>query len=123
MRAYCIERMEPIHCHVKMSIGEEAQFIKLNMEQRKNLYLIFKEAINNVAKYAHAQNLFVDIQLQNHQFTLTIKDDGVGFSTADSHTGNGLDNMDKRAKALKGILKILTDKNCGTKILLKFKIK
>ncbi len=122
MRAYCIERMEPIDCTVKINIDEQIHDLQLDMEQRKNLYLIFKEAINNVAKYAQAKNLFIAILVKNGLFYLEIKDDGVGFSAINNHSGNGLENMQKRAKSLLGNFKIVSEKKIGTTILLNFKI-
>ena len=49
------------------------------METRKIFYLIFKEAVNNTAKYANARNVWIDMWLHNNQVHFVIKDDGQGI--------------------------------------------
>ncbi len=122
MRAYAVERMEPINCAVKMEIDEQIQYIELNMEQRKNLYLIFKEAINNAAKYAACKNIFVEMIRHHNQIILKIVDDGIGFSFDKIKLGNGLENINKRAKDLKGEIKIESKENAGTTIYFRFSL-
>jgi signal transduction histidine kinase/ligand-binding sensor domain-containing protein len=128
MNAYAVERMEPLNCKVKMESEENISFVKLNMEQRKNVYLIFKEAINNTAKYAHCQNLFISLSVNNKEFNMKVVDDGKGFKTvttnnALSERGNGLQNMRKRAKELNGNISITSSPDNGTSIELKFQLK
>ncbi len=87
---------------------------KLNMEQRKAIYLVFKEAVNNVAKYASAKHLTVKLYTKNNQIILKISDDGIGFDTEQSTKGNGISNMQNRANELGGITSISSQKNVGT---------
>ena len=49
------------------------------MQTRKNFYLIFKEAINNAAKYAECKNVWIDISLEGKKLVMKIRDDGKGF--------------------------------------------
>lgn len=90
---------------------------KLSMEFRQNVYLIFKEAINNVVKHAGATRVQVDIQKDNVQFIMQIKDDGAGLKEKKFNNGHGLYNMQLRAGRLKAVLDIVSDK--GVIILLK----
>jgi len=83
--------------------------LNLPMEKRKNFYLIFKEAINNVLKYSNCRNLDMSIHLLHQQIELIVKDDGQGFDkeqlktlSARSMSGNGLNNMRRRAEEMKG---------------------
>ena len=99
----------------------------LQMESRKNFYLIFKEAVNNVVKYSCAKNLFVRIERRHQDVVLLVKDDGKGFSMAEaeekaknSMSGNGLRNMQVRAKEMKGDMTITSEPGKGTKIELIF---
>ena len=71
---------------------------KLRMEMRRNLYLIFKEAVNNVAKYSQAANAFVMIWNKENNLKMTIRDDGSGFEISTIKSGNGLLNMQQRAR-------------------------
>ena len=56
-----------------LQVDTELHYIKLGMETRKNFYLIFKEAVNNTAKYANARNVWIDMWLHNNQVHFVIK--------------------------------------------------
>jgi signal transduction histidine kinase/ligand-binding sensor domain-containing protein len=95
---------------------------RLSMDQRKKVYLFFKEAINNAAKYSCAKQVNVHISSLNDQIILTIEDNGNGFNLNNGNSGNGLANFRRRADELKGIFSIHSAINEGTKIQLSFKI-
>ncbi len=80
---------------------------RLPVDLRQNLYLIFKEAINNVAKHADATR--VEIQLENGDsvFKMAIHDDGHVLAETEKQTGHGLRNMKMRAQRIGGELEIL----------------
>jgi two-component system sensor histidine kinase UhpB len=82
--------------------------IKLSMAQRKNIYLIFKEAMNNAVKYSGTKKIDVKVIVKNKQLELLVKDYGSGFDTSLSGRGNGLDNMKNRTKELNGKLELIS---------------
>ncbi len=91
----------------------------LDIDQRKNNYLIFKEAMNNAAKYSNCTTVWVDDKIERQRLLLRIKDDGIGFDqTLRTHAlgGNGLFNMKKRAMDMKAILAIRSTVGEGTEI-------
>jgi streptogramin lyase len=95
----------------------------LEMDKRKNFYLIFKEAVNNVIKYSGASTLKVNINIQKNMLQLIVEDNGVGFNveaeiTAQSLSGNGLRNMKMRAKEMNGQLQIISSAGEGTTVQL-----
>jgi len=92
------------------------------MEQRKNVYLFFKETINNAAKYADAKKVSVSITQLGHCAELNIKDNGKGFDTTRQFSGNGMTTLRKRAAELKGDFSINSVLNEGTVVRLKFRI-
>jgi signal transduction histidine kinase len=103
--------------------------VNLSMDQRKNFYLVFKESVNNVLKYSEAKNLEVTIRLNNNKITFIAKDDGIGFDVsqmkihaAKSLSGNGLNNMKKRAAEMKGECHIGSTPMKGTSVVLKFPV-
>jgi signal transduction histidine kinase len=69
---------------------------------KQNLYLIFKEAVNNIVKHAQASRVQVVLSAARGEFAMTIKDDGKGVSINGSPKGNGLRNMRRRAEAIEG---------------------
>lgn len=69
---------------------------------KQNLYLIFKEAVNNIVKHAQASRVQVVLSAARGEFAMTIKDDGKGTPANGSPKGNGLRNMRRRAEAIEG---------------------
>ena len=75
---------------------------------RQNLYLIFKEAMNNIAKHAHATEVDVSLKNNNGLLSLIVKDNGKGFD--DGSHGHGLRNMKMRAARIGGTLEVVNDR-------------
>jgi ligand-binding sensor domain-containing protein/two-component sensor histidine kinase len=94
--------------------------IYLSSEQRRGLYLIFKEAVINIARHAECQNARLKISLNHQNLIAEIADDGGGLpkqSNGNSRGGHGLENMRKRAAEIGGQLEINSSEN-GTKLIL-----
>ncbi|RPD39548.1 histidine kinase [Chitinophaga barathri] len=110
-----------------LEAGQDVMQLNLEMTRRKNLYLIFKESVNNALKYADCVNLWVSIRLHQHELEMTVRDDGKGFDQATARTspslsGNGLRNMEMRAAEMKGTLITRSQPGEGTVIQLKFPV-
>ncbi len=93
----------------------------LSMEKRKNFYLVFKEAVNNAAKYSSCTELLVKLTQTHHQLSIVIIDNGSGFNADavmhnNSLTGNGLRNMRERAHAVQASFEIVSAIGTGTKV-------
>ena len=95
---------------------------KISIEERRNLYLIFKEAVNNLVKYSKATHVSISMTSENDQIKLVIKDDGVGFNTSQDMEGNGLKIMKRRADEMKSQFKLESSKGNGTYIELILKV-
>jgi signal transduction histidine kinase len=93
---------------------EDLEKVKLTMEQRKNIWLIFKEAVNNAVKYSGTEKIEVTAILQNKELKLAVKDFGKGFDSSLTKKGNGLDNMRHRARELNGDLNLSSAPGEGT---------
>ncbi len=89
----------------------------LNVEARKNVLLIIKEAINNIAKYSRALNAAITMHAENGTIILSVTDDGAGFNAETIRRGNGLTNMHNRAKYLEGTFTIASAAAAGTQII------
>ena len=103
-------------------ISDEVDHLNLSMEKRKNLYLIFKEAVNNAIKYSDTHKLDVNLSLKNNLFEMNIKDYGKGFDNSTCQRGNGLDNMINRAKEIHAIMEVNSVPGKGTHIKLQVKV-
>ena len=97
------------------------------MEIRRNFYLIFKEAVTNALKYAECSEVAVDITMHQEKIDLKISDNGKGFDPATvihthEHTlsGNGLRNMQMRAKEMGATLTLDAAPGKGTSVSLRF---
>ncbi|MEP6712217.1 MAG: histidine kinase, partial [Ferruginibacter sp.] len=119
MERFAYEICSSKNIEVNMQL-EDLEKTKLSMEQRKNIYLIFKEALNNAVKYSGTEKIEITSTLQNNQLTLQVKDFGKGFDSSIVKKGNGLDNMQHRAKELNGSVGVIAD--AGTMIELQLPV-
>ncbi|MGZ5287240.1 MAG: triple tyrosine motif-containing protein, partial [Flavisolibacter sp.] len=117
---------------LQFSFDQQLESLNLEMETRKNFYLIFKEAVNNVIKYADCSQLNVHITQEGQKIHMVINDNGKGFDLSKTSEGfkssdvygggNGLKNMQRRALEMKGILKMQSEPGNGTRLHLVFPI-
>jgi len=86
---------------------------------RHNIFLAFKESVNNVIKHAQAGEAHVHLRLTAHHFIVEIADNGKGFSSADEKQHrNGLRNMRKRMADIGGNFEIGPAPEKGTLVRL-----
>lgn len=97
--------------------------VKLPMQVRKNVYLICKEAINNAVKYSDAEKLEVVFEVRQKLLLVSVTDTGKGFLVEKETNGNGLLNMNSRAKEIKAKLTLLSTPNQGTTVHFTYKFK
>jgi ligand-binding sensor domain-containing protein/signal transduction histidine kinase len=88
--------------------------LKLSVGVRRDLLLIFKEAVNNAAKHSQCTKVWIDFELENSRLTLKIKDNGRGFADNLETDGQGLRSMKRRAESLGGQLTVDSKSEEGT---------
>ena len=96
---------------------------RLNMENRQHIYLIMKEAINNLVKYSECTRAEIDVKYRNNILAIEIRDNGIGFNEQSIRLGNGLISMRKRAEAISAVIDIRSSNVQGTTVFLQTKIK
>jgi signal transduction histidine kinase/streptogramin lyase len=97
----------------------------LNSTFRREFYLIFKEAVNNVVKHSGARNVDIKIGVDDGSLWMRVVDDGVGIGDSrgdDTQGGNGLISMRRRARQIGGELSIHGGKSGGTVVSLRVPI-
>ena len=100
----------------KVHISDSFRTSRLNLEQRRNLYLIFKESLNNAIKYSGCDIIQLFISQQGRHLKMVIQDNGKGFRETEIKKGNGLNNIYKRAKEIKGNATIESGNGKGTRV-------
>lgn len=86
---------------------------------RHNIFLAFKESVNNVVKHARAAEVKIRLRLNGNTFVLEVEDDGRGPSEAATKTGrNGLRNMRKRMEDVGGTFVLEPGAVRGTRVQL-----
>ncbi|MEQ9308696.1 MAG: two-component regulator propeller domain-containing protein [Balneolaceae bacterium] len=119
MQDYIINVLEPKNFRVVYDFGELKMDNKLPVPVKENLYLIFKEAVNNIAKYSNGDEVIVGMNSKNGEYEFKIHDNGTtGKGT--KKTGHGLRNMEMRAQRIGGLFNF-EDKN-GFTVTLKGKL-
>ncbi|MBC7777295.1 MAG: hypothetical protein H7246_17815 [Phycisphaerae bacterium] len=114
MKEYAAEMLESRDIRYKFSIDKKLLAQKLPLGLRKDLYLIFKEAINNLSKYSECQTAKIAIVLTQKQLVMVVADDGKGFDETTVRAGNGLANLRARAAKLGGQMEIISKIGVGT---------
>lgn len=93
----------------------------LELETKKHIYLVFKEAINNIVKHAHATEVDIEFKYHLRKLHISIADNGKGFDVDKIMKGNGLDSMHHRIKQLNGKIEFTQNIPKGT--IVKFELK
>ncbi|MEO1257555.1 MAG: two-component regulator propeller domain-containing protein [Bacteroidota bacterium] len=121
LRIYIVNFLNDNKIQVNVDLVEKAvPELELSSRQRRNIYLIIKEALHNIVKHASAQNVHVFIQLENSFLSIKIVDNGVGFEIADQQgNGDGLINMQSRTDLINGTLYVKSNPSSGTSVFLK----
>jgi signal transduction histidine kinase len=101
-----------------IDIQENIDEVRLPMEYRQHIYLILKESINNLVKYADASQAAIEVRFDHRHLTLSIRDNGRGFETANPSEGNGLSGMRHRASLMNARVSISSAPGAGTAIRL-----
>ena len=107
--------------------------VQLGANVRREVFLIFKESVNNVVKHSESSEVILDLAIEGDYLALDISDNGKGFNpalvkadtgylTSQSRGGNGLASMRRRARELGGKFEIITNIGQGTTMSLRLPI-
>ena len=131
VRQFASDVLEPQKIKLDFQVSSELEKVKLDPEQRRHLFLIFKEAINNIARHAQCNAVSLSITVAHNRMIAEIRDDGRGFQdvrpqqslTNGRAGGHGLGNMRSRAAQLGGHLSVDSAPGHGTSLTLTIPLK
>jgi len=121
LRARILNFMEKARCakeniDFNFVIEEGLDQERLSSVVGMNIYRTIQEAVNNAIKYSDASEIRIEVGNQEHQITIEVSDNGIGFDFETTEIGNGLHNMKKRIEDIKGIFSVSSETGKGTSI-------
>lgn len=122
MRNYATKTLESLDTAYTLHIANQLPAQSLGIEAKRNLYLIFKESLNNVIKYSQCTHVHISLQMIEGHLVYTIADNGKGFDPNTIQMGNGLGNLAQRAADIGADFSLQTLPAQGVKIEVKLKI-
>jgi ligand-binding sensor domain-containing protein/two-component sensor histidine kinase len=111
MRRYAAELFDAANISYELYLDPDFEARKIGMELRRDLYLLYKEAVNNISKHARATQVSIQVAIERNQLLLTVNDNGKGFDTGQQTERHGLEGMKERTKKWKG--KFILESNAG----------
>ena len=116
LKHFADELLEETGIRVTVSgLTKALETVKLSMDWRRHIILIFKEAMNNCLKHAECQTVKLEFAVVANNLQIRLIDDGKGLPP-ETPDGNGLRNMKKRANKINGTLKLISNSGKGTQI-------
>ena len=126
MRRFAEDMLDAKDINYRFVVPETSRNVALGADIRREVYLIFKESINNLVKYSGATEVNLSVQVENNSLVASVTDNGKGFDVEeklngnyDGFGGNGLKNMRHRAENLGGVFEIESEIGKGTVARLK----
>lgn len=116
MREYATTMLEAKNIDYDFNFPKEKIDCRLSMEVKNNIYLIFKEAVNNLCKYSGCTHASLSLTFDEKHIHLKIGDNGKGFIEDELKHRGGLRNMQHRAEEIKGLLKLKSIIGKGTEV-------
>jgi signal transduction histidine kinase len=109
MRKHAEEVFVEKGVRVRFTEPSDGSDLRLAMDTRREVYLIFKEAINNAARHSGCSDVEIEFRVSGSEVYLKVADNGQGFEASTSAAGNGLSNMKYRAQKIGGVVDVTGD--------------
>ncbi len=107
--------------HYRFLAPQEKLLEKVSIEFKRNVFLIFKESLNNIVKHSSAAEVVIEIRQADDRFVLQIRDDGRGFEPDHKGTGTGITSLQRRAAQIGGTMEFVSAEGEGTIVTLSVK--
>jgi ligand-binding sensor domain-containing protein/two-component sensor histidine kinase len=115
---YSLDYLRTAGIRCRLDLPDQSPARELSADVRHNLFLVVKEALNNIVKHAHASEVRLWVNVTGEGLRMTIEDDGCGFEQPpDNPTADGLQNMRQRLADIGGECSIESRSEAGTRIV------
>ena len=104
---------------ISVDFKSSADEVKISSQAATGLYRIYQESLTNVARHSNAKKVIANLEADDKEIRLSIKDDGSGFDTTKKTGTLGLLGMKERASMIGGVLEIISSPGKGTQVLIK----
>ncbi|MGH9760895.1 MAG: sensor histidine kinase, partial [Blastocatellia bacterium] len=104
---------------LRFNAPEPDRDLKLGADLRREVFLIFKETINNMVRHSTCSTASIELQIDRGWLVLEMSDNGRGFDPERTQEGNGMASMRSRAKKLGGNLNVISLDGRGTSVTLR----
>jgi signal transduction histidine kinase len=121
-RQFASDVLESKGIKLEFPATPDLENIRLDPEHRRHVYLILKEAVNNIARHAACSTASLSILVENQTLIAEVSDDGRGFNVEDPRPysngegGHGMENMQRRVELLQGQLNVESKPGHGTRL-------
>ena len=119
MRRFASDTFTARDIQFRFSAPDSQNHLRLGADTRREVFLVFKEAVNNLVRHSGCTVADIDFGMKNGRMELSVTDNGAGFNPERESEGNGLVNMRQRAAKVGGGLDIVSSRDRGTTVLLK----
>jgi PAS domain S-box-containing protein len=119
MRRFAADTLTARNIEFQFQTPDAERDVQIGANIRREVFLIFKESINNLVKHSDCHRVEVRFLMDEHKLELTVSDNGRGFDTSAESDGHGLSSMRDRAASLGAEIRIVSEPGCGTNITLK----
>ncbi|MEJ7681669.1 MAG: tetratricopeptide repeat protein [Segetibacter sp.] len=131
LHKYGLEETIRLHCQSTSNKTLEVHFQSYNLTKKWSsnaeliIYRIVQELVNNAVKHAACTEILVDISQDEKSMTITVEDNGNGFTQSDQNSkyGMGLSNIQSKAAALEGKIELTTEPGTGTTVTIELPLK
>jgi signal transduction histidine kinase len=118
MRRFASEAFTARDIEFSFTAPDLGRHTRVDAETRREVFLIFKEAVNNAVRHSACANAGVTLEVDHGKLVLKVSDDGKGFDQQTAEYGNGLMSIKARAEKLGGRLEIISAAGQGATVML-----
>ncbi|MEW6212087.1 MAG: two-component regulator propeller domain-containing protein [Acidobacteriota bacterium] len=123
MREFAGEILANHDIEFELRAPSSETYLKLGADVRRTVFLIFKEAVNNIVRHSDCDKADIELRVEGSLLVLDVSDDGKGFDATREAVGNGLASMRSRAASMGGEVEINSRNPSGTRVTLRLPVK